>query len=66
MEKKVEVRFSDEQHVWIEGKQFIRLDRFLAIKQDKITEMEIMSEEIDRLNKDNQTLREYVEYLGRK
>lgn len=25
------VRFSDEKHVWIDGKQYIRLDRFLEV-----------------------------------
>ena len=65
MRKKVEVEFSDDQHAWIDGKQFVRLDRFLEVKQDKLTEMEILNDEVDRLNEDNKALREYIEYLGR-
>lgn len=66
MKKKVEVEFVDEDHAWIEGKQFISLKRFLEVKQDKVTEMEILNDEVDRLNHDNTALREYVEYLGRR
>lgn len=63
MKKELVVDFTDERHVWIEGKQFIRLDRFLELKNDRLNEMEILVDEVDRLNKDNNTLREYIEYL---
>ena len=38
LKEKGRVEFSDDDHVWINGKQFISLKRFLELKNDMIKE----------------------------
>lgn len=58
------VRETDEQHIWYKGKQFIRLDRFLELKTDLSSEMDILGDEIDRLNEENEALKTLLKNKG--
>lgn len=49
-----EVGISDEDHIWIDGKQFISLRRFIDLRTDQLNEMDILSDEIDRLYRENE------------
>lgn len=60
MQEKVDVRFSDEKHVWVNGRQFVRLDRFLEIKTNTINELEFANQECERLYEENESLKKLL------
>lgn len=49
-----EIEIQDENHIWYKGKQYVSLKRVIEIKTNELNEMEILEEEIDRLNKENE------------
>lgn len=49
-----ELRVHDENHIWYKGKQFVSLNRFIELKTNQLNEMELLEDEIDRLNKENE------------
>ena len=56
-EVKTTIRVADEKHIWYEGRQYIRLDRFIELKTNQLNEMEILNDEIERLNEENNALK---------
>ena len=56
---KKEIKEIDEKHIWYKGKQYISLDRFIELKTNQLNEMEILEDEIDRLNKINNAITIY-------
>lgn len=50
-----EVRVHDKDHIWYKGKQFVSLTRFIELKTNQLNEMEILEDEIDRLNNENKS-----------
>lgn len=58
MEQTVKVRFhEDGEHLWIGGKQFVSLNRFLEVKKDQNKETKLLQEEVERLTKENDALK---------
>lgn len=51
------VRICDEYHVYINGRQFVSLNRLAEIKRDHGKEMKLLQEENARLDKENKALR---------
>lgn len=62
------IRFDDNRnHVWIDGKQYISLNRFLDIQRDLNTETELLRKQVDQLIKENQAYKILLkEQLNRK
>ena len=56
LKKQREVRFSDDDHVWIDGKQFVSLNRLLEVKNSEIKEMRLMNERVKELTAKNRVL----------
>lgn len=57
MEDKNKIMFTDDHHVWINGKQFISLDRFLIVQTELNTEIKLLINEITRLKEENDAFR---------
>ena len=57
MEDKNKIMFTDDHHVWINGKQFISLDRFLIVQTELNTEIKLLMNEITRLKEENDSFR---------
>ena len=51
------VKFSDEHHVWVDGKQYISLSRFFANRLEIATEQKTIAEENERLLEENKHLK---------
>lgn len=51
------VKFSDDDHVWIDGTQFVSLDRFLKVKNSGIKDMQLMNERLRELTAENESLK---------
>lgn len=47
------------------GKQYISLNRFIELKTNQLNEMEILEDEIDRLNKENEAYKILLNYTVR-
>ena len=54
------IKFSDEQHVWIDGKQYIRLDRFLEVQDNIRIETGILHERCIKLQDENNALKKLL------
>lgn len=54
----------DEKHIWYNGKQFIRLDRFIELQTDQLNEIEILNEQLEKLHAENNALRLLLEKKG--
>ena len=52
-----EIKIVDNNHIWYKGRQFVSLNRFIELKTNQLNEMEILEQEIDRLNKENESYR---------
>lgn len=49
------VRFDESKnHVWIDSKQFISLERFIELKNDTLVELKLLQEEVSRLRGENE------------
>ena len=49
--------YLDDDHVFIDGRQFISLKRVNAIRADLESEMEVLNDEVYRLEKENDAYR---------
>jgi hypothetical protein len=56
-EVKLTVRFSDDDHAWIAGHQWISLSRFIQVKNDTMKEMKLLQERVLELEQENTHLR---------
>nr|WP_296955119.1 hypothetical protein [uncultured Mediterraneibacter sp.] len=45
-----EVMFADKDHVWIDNRQYISLERFLTVKNDIHTETRLLNEKVRQLS----------------
>lgn len=57
---KKEVYFADEKHIWIDGRQYVRLDRFLEVKNDAAVEGKILYDKCVELHEENQSLKKLL------
>lgn len=53
---KTEVEKVDEDHVWIDGKQFISLNRFLQLTRAAVVEMDHFKNKVQELTDKNEAL----------
>ena len=56
-EKNIKVNFADEDHIWIDGNQFISLNRFLNVKKDSSKELRLLNEKNIELTKENEAMK---------
>lgn len=49
--------YVDVDHVFIDGRQFISVERFIAVKSDQNKELTILNDEVRRLQKENDAYR---------
>ena len=49
--------YVDFDHVFIDGRQFISVERFIAVKSDQNKELTILNDEVRRLQKENDAYR---------
>ena len=49
--------YVDVDHVFIDGRQFISIERFIAVKSDQYKELTILNDEVRRLQKENDAYR---------
>lgn len=49
MEKVLKVRFADDDHVWIEGRQFISLNRFAEARKEVSDELILLNNKVKEL-----------------
>ena len=52
VDKKIEIY--DNDHIYMDGKQYISLQRFSKLKTDQLNEIDILEAEIERLQKENE------------
>ena len=52
-----QVRFADEDHVWISNKQYISLNRFFEAKSENIKELQKLNKKVEELAKENEALK---------
>ena len=45
-----EVMFADKDHVWIDNRQYISLERFLTVKNDIHTETRLLNEKVRQVS----------------
>lgn len=53
---KTEVEKVDEDHVWIDGKQFISLNRFLQLTRATVVEIDHLKNKVQELTDNNEAL----------
>ena len=52
------VNFMDDgQHCWIDGKQWISLDRLYEIKHDNVKETRLLIKKVEELTEENKALK---------
>lgn len=56
-EEMKKVKFHDDDHCWIDGKQYISLYRFSDLRADQSKEMSLLNEEVKRLTEENNAFR---------
>lgn len=56
----LEVSFTDDDHVWVKGKQYVSLKRMFEIKEHDLKELKNMEELTERLLLENQALRTLI------
>ena len=49
--------YVDVDHVFIDGRQFISVEGFIAVKSDQNKELTILNDEVRRLQKENDAYR---------
>lgn len=52
-----EVMFADDDHVWIDGKQFVSIKRFLESKNATIKETMVINERLEKITEENEALK---------
>ena len=57
---KKEVYFADEKHVWIDGNQYIRLDRFLEMQDNIRIETGMLHNRCVKLEDENKALKKLL------
>lgn len=51
----VAVRFDDDRsHLWIDGIQYVSLNRFLQVQRDLNTETDLLRIQVEQLTKENE------------
>lgn len=66
MTEKVEVHFhEDGDHVWINGMQFISLNRFIRMKNCQLNEMQLLQDKVTELTKENEHLKQTIKVLAK-
>lgn len=55
--KNMEVEFIDDDHIYISGKQWVSLNRFLKAKNDLMKETYLVNNKNERLAKENEALK---------
>lgn len=45
---------SDKKHAWIDGHQYVSLDRFLEVKRDSAIETRLLNEQMKELLEENE------------
>ena len=56
-DKQVTIKYSDDNHVWIEGMQFVSLNRYHELRSEAATEMRLLMDEVVELTKKNKALK---------
>lgn len=60
----VKVEFHDDgEHIWIDGKQYVSLKRFIDLKQTQLKEMQLLQEKASELTKENNAFRDTIKAL---
>lgn len=49
--------YVDVDHIFIDGRQFISVERFTAVKSDQFKELTILNDEVRRLQNENDAYR---------
>lgn len=49
--------YVDVDHVFVDGRQFISLERFISVKSEQYEELTILNDEVRRLQKENDAYR---------
>ena len=49
--------YVDVDHAFIDGRQFISIERFIAVKSDQYKELTILNDEVRRLKNENDAYR---------
>lgn len=63
-EEMVKVRFhEDGDHLWIRGRQFISLERFLTVKRDQNVETRLLADRVKELTEENEALTKTIKVL---
>lgn len=55
--KDEKVEFTDPDHVWIGGRQFISLERFMYLQKKDMIELQNYMDKIEQLTKENEAMR---------
>lgn len=55
-----EVLISDDNHIWIDGKQFVSLKRFLELRNSESNEMQLLSDKVEELTSENDSLKKLL------
>lgn len=50
---KTEVEVIDKDHIYVEGKQYVSLQRMSEIKRGQMEEMDMLSTKVDELTQEN-------------
>lgn len=56
-DKLVSARIADEHHIWIKGRQFVSLERFIELTSKTNDEMKKLADEVKKLTIENDALR---------
>ena len=51
------VNYSDPDHIWVDGNQFVSLKRFCEVKKDSAKETNLLQKEVKKLTEENKALR---------
>ena len=64
-EKTVKVNFhEDGEHLWIDGNQFVSLERFLQVQKDIRKEAHILNKRVEELTRENEAFRQTIKALS--
>lgn len=47
-----EVLFADNDHVWVDNRQYVSLERFLKVKNNILTETKLLNEKVRQLTEE--------------
>ena len=51
------ITYSDPDHLWVDGNQFISLKRFTEVRKDSAKELNLLQKEVKKLTEENKALR---------